>query len=56
MYDFTKSAVLLEGENPQYIGQGWQGCGMSPFLLSDQLLDEVEKAGIGITRMIRLGV
>ena len=55
MYDITQSAVLLEGEvSEQFnIGQGVaQGCSMSPILFSifiNQLLDEVEKAGIGIT-------
>ncbi len=52
MYDITQSAVLLEGEisEPFNIGQGVaQGCSMSPILFSIQLLDEVEKAGIGIT-------
>ena len=48
-------AVLLEGEiSEQFnIGQGVaQGSSMSPILFSifiNQLLDEVEKAGIGIT-------
>ena len=55
MYDITQSAVLLEGEVSEQsrIGQGVaQGCSMSPILFSifiNQLLDEVEKAGIGIT-------
>ena len=55
MYDITQSAVLLEGEvSEQFnIGQGVaRGCSMSPILFSifiNQLLDEVEKAGIGIT-------
>ena len=55
MYDTTQSAVLLEGEvSEQFnIGQGVaQGCNMLPILFSifiNQLLDEVEKAGIGIT-------
>ncbi len=55
MYDITQSAVLLEGEmSKQFsIGQGVaQGCSMSPIFFSiliNQLLDEVEKAGIGIT-------
>ena len=55
MYDITQSAVLLEGEvSEQFnIGQGVaQGCSMSPILFSifiNQLLDEVEKAGVGIT-------
>ncbi len=51
----TQSAVLLEGEKSHTfdIKQGVaQGCSMSPILfciLINQLLDEVEKAGIGIT-------
>ena len=55
MYDITQSAVLLEGEISEQcnIRQGVaQGCSMSPILFSisiNQLLDEVEKAGIGIT-------
>ncbi len=64
MYDITQSAVLLEGEvSEQFnIGQGVaQACSMSPILFSifiNQLLDEVEKAGVGITvkRMLRLGI
>ena len=55
MYDITKNSVLLEGEKSKLfnIGQGVQGCcSMSPILFSifiNQLLDEVEKAAIGIT-------
>ena len=54
MYDITESAVLLEGEKskPFDISQGVaQGCSLSPILFSifiNQLLDEVEKAGLGI--------
>ena len=60
------SAVLLEGEKskPFNIGQGVaQGCSMSPilfYILINQLLDEVEKAEIGITMRkeenVRVGV
>ena len=55
MYDVSQSSVLLEGEKSQpfNLGQGVaQGCSMSPILFSifiNQLLVEVEKAGIGIT-------
>ena len=55
MYDITQSSVLLEGEKSQLfnIGQGVvQGCSMLPilfFIFTNQLLDEVEKAGIDIT-------
>ncbi len=56
MYDITQSAVLLEGDisEPFNIGQGWYRvvARMLPILFSisiNQLLDEVEKAGIGIT-------
>ena len=55
MYAITRSAVLLEGEKSKqfHIGQGVaQGCSMSPILFSifiNQLLDEVEKAGFGMT-------
>ena len=55
MYAITRSAVLLEGEKSKqfHISQGVaQGCSMSPILFSifiNQLLDEVEKAGFGIT-------
>ena len=55
MYNITKSAVLLEGEisKPFNIGQGVpQGCNILPilfFIFINQCLDEVEKAGIGIT-------
>ena len=55
MYDITQSTVLLEGKiSKQFnIGQGVaQGCSMSPILFSifiNQLLDDVEKAAIGIT-------
>ena len=54
MYDTTQSAVLLEEVSEQFnISQGVaQGCNMLPILFSifiNQLLDEVEKAGIGIT-------
>ena len=55
MYDVTQSFVLLEGEKLQQfnLGQGVaQGCSMSPILFSifiNQLLVEVEKAGIAIT-------
>ena len=55
LYDITQSAVVLEGEvSEQFnIGQGVaQGCSMSPilfFIFNNQLLDDVEKAGIGIT-------
>ena len=55
MYAISQSAVLLEGEKSKqfHIGQGVaQGCSMSPILFSifiNQLLDEVEKAGFGIT-------
>ena len=54
MYDITESAALLEGEKskPFDISQGVaQGCSLSPILFSifiNQLLDEVEKAGLGI--------
>ena len=54
-YNITKSAVLLEGEisKPFNIGQGVaQGCNILPilfFIFINQCLDEVEKAGIGIT-------
>ena len=60
------SAVLLEGEKskPFNIGQGVaQGCSMSPilfYIFINQLLDEVEKAEIGITMRkeenVRVGV
>ena len=50
MYAISQSAVLLEGEKSK---QGVeQGCSMSPILFRlfiNQLLDEVEKAGFGIT-------
>ena len=57
------SSVLSEGENSQPFntGQGVaQGCSMSPNLFSisiNQLLGEVEKAGIGITikKDVRVG-
>ena len=51
----SQSAVLLEGEVSEQFSTGLgvaQGCSMSPILFSifiNQLLDEVEKAGIGIT-------
>ncbi len=56
MYDVTQSAVLLEGENSHTfdIKQARRGqlkvvvCHLS-YCLINQLLDEVEKAGIGIT-------
>ncbi len=45
------------GTKPFNIGQGLaQGCSMSPIIFINQLLDEVEKAGIGITVNLRLGV
>ena len=60
------SAILLEGEKskPFNIGQGVaQGCSMSPilfYIFINQLLDEVEKAEIGITMRkeenVRVGV
>ncbi len=51
MYDIIQSAVILEEEKskPFSTGQGWHmvvACHLSFF---NQLLDEVEKAGIGIT-------
>ena len=61
MYDITQSAVLLERDISEQ-GQGVaQGCSMSPILFSiyiNQLLNEVEKAGIGITvkKDVKVGI
>ena len=54
MYEFSRSAVLLEGEtsNTFSLEQGVaQGCSLSPILFSifiNDLLVEVEKAGLGV--------
>ena len=54
MYEFSRSAVLLEGEtsNTFSLEQGVaQGCSLSPILFSifiNDLLIEVEKAGLGV--------
>ncbi len=57
MHAITVLFYLMKGElsNPFIIGWGWQvaqGCSMSPILFpmfNNQLLDEVEKAGISST-------
>ena len=53
MYDIAQSAVLLEGLKSKSfnIGRMVRGCNMSPILhvFSNQLLDEITKAGIGTT-------
>ena len=54
MYEFSRSAVLLEGEKSDTFSleQGVaQGCSLSPILFSvsiNDLLIEVEKAGLGV--------
>ena len=54
MYDFSRSAVLLEGEKSEAFSleQGVaQGCSLSPILFSvfiNDLLVEVEEAGLGV--------
>ena len=54
MYEFSRSAVLLEGEKSDTFSleQGVaQSCSLSPILFSvfiNDLLIEVEKAGLGV--------
>ena len=54
MYEFSRSAVLLEGEKSDTFSleQGVaQGCSLSPILFSvfiNDLVIEVEKAGLGV--------
>ena len=54
MYEFSRSAVLLEGEKSEAfrLEQGVaQGCSLSPILFSvfiNDLLIEVEEAGLGV--------
>ena len=51
MYDIAQSAVLLEELKSKSFRSGGTGCNMSPILhvFSNQLLDEITKAGIGTT-------
>ncbi len=47
--DITEKSVLLGGENLNIFQEVAQGCSMSAILFINQLLDEFETAGIGIT-------
>ena len=51
MYEYSKSAVLLDGERSEAFDVVDQGCSLSPILFSvfiNGLLREVEEAEIGI--------